>query len=147
VRAALLLPSLGVAWAADTGTGPEILEAVVVTAPIGETLARDRVPARVQTATTETADALQPLDIPELLHRAFGSVSITHAQNTPLQPDVNFRGQTASPLLGLPQGISVYANGVRMNEVFGDTVNWDLLPLSAIQGAQALAGTNPVFGQ
>jgi iron complex outermembrane receptor protein len=147
VRAALLLPCLGVAWAADTGTGTEILEEVVVTAPFGETIARDRVPARVQTATTETVDALQPLDITELLHRGFGSVSINHAQNNPLQPDVNFRGQTASPLLGLPQGISVYANGVRMNEVFGDTVNWDLLPLSAIQGAQALAGTNPVFGQ
>src|SRR5690606_30641239 len=49
-------------------------------------------------------------------------------------------------LLGLPQGISVYANGVRMNETFGDTVNWDLLPLSAIHSVQLLGGTNPVFG-
>ena len=90
--------------------------------------------------------ALQPLDVTDLLNRGFGSVSINHAQNNPLQPDVNFRGQTASPLLGMAQGLSVYADGVRMNETFGDTVNWDLLPLSAVFSVQLLAGTNPVFG-
>src|SRR5688572_875084 len=146
VRAALLLPCLNVAWAADSITDRENLDEVVVTAPFGEAIARDRVPARVQTATTADIDALQPLDITELLHRGFGSVSLNHAQNNPLQPDLNFRGHTASPLLGLPQGISVYADGVRMNETFGDTVNWDLLPLSAIHDVQLLAGTNPVFG-
>jgi iron complex outermembrane receptor protein len=145
VRAALLLPCLGAVHAADAPS-EEILAEVVVTAPYGGSLSRDRVPARVQTASTSDIDALQPLDITELLNRGFGSVSINHAQNNPLQPDLNFRGQTASPLLGLPQGLSVYANGVRMNESFGDTVNWDLLPLSAIDSVQLLAGTNPVFG-
>lgn len=146
VRAALLLPCLSVAWTAGAASGEEVLDEVVVTAPLGEAIARDRVPARVQTATAADIDALQPMDLTELLHRGFGSVSLNHAQNNPLQPDLNFRGHTASPLLGLPQGISVYANGVRMNETFGDTVNWDLLPLSAIHGVQLLAGTNPVFG-
>lgn len=122
------------------------LDEVVVTAPFGAELARDRVPARVQTASTGDVDAMQPLDLTDLLNRGFGSVNINHAQNNPLQPDLNFRGQTASPLLGLPQGLSVYADGVRMNETFGDTVNWDLLPLSAIHSVQLLAGTNPVFG-
>jgi iron complex outermembrane recepter protein len=126
--------------------GEEVLSEVVITAPHGAGIVRDRVPARVQTATTDDVEALQPLDITELLNRGFGSVNISHAQNNPLQPDLNFRGQTASPLLGLPQGLSVYADGVRMNETFGDTVNWDLLPLSAIHGVQLLAGTNPVFG-
>lgn len=145
VRVALLLPCLGAAHAAGTSDG-EILEEVVVTAPYGGSMARNRVPARVQSATTDDIEAMQPLDLTDLLNRDFGSVSINHAQNNPLQPDVNFRGQTASPLLGLPQGLSVFANGVRMNETFGDTVNWDLLPLSAIHGVQLLAGTNPVFG-
>jgi outer membrane receptor protein involved in Fe transport len=142
VRAALLLACVTAAHAAET----ETLTEVVVTAPYGQQIARDRVPSRVQTATTDDIAGLQPLDITELLNRGFGSVSINHAQNNPLQPDVNFRGQTASPLLGLAQGLSVYANGVRMNETFGDTVNWDLLPLSAVQSVQLLAGTNPVFG-
>ena len=63
-----------------------------------------------------------------------------------MQPDFNFRGFTASPLLGLPQGLAVYQNGMRMNEPFGDTVSWDLVPLTAVQGVQLLAGSNPVFG-
>jgi outer membrane receptor protein involved in Fe transport len=124
----------------------EILSEIVVVAPYGVQMARDRVPARVQTATVEDVEALQPLDVTELLNRGFGSVSINHAQNNPLQPDVNFRGQTASPLLGMAQGLAVYADGIRMNETFGDVVNWDLLPLSAVNSVQLLAGTNPVFG-
>jgi iron complex outermembrane receptor protein len=122
------------------------LDEVIVTAPYGQALSRDRVPARAQSVSVDEAESVQPADITDLLNRRFGSVSINHAQNNPLQPDVNFRGETASPLLGLPQGISVYANGVRQNEPFGDTVNWDLLPLSAMQNVQLLAGTNPVFG-
>jgi iron complex outermembrane recepter protein len=122
------------------------LDEVVIVAPYGLTLARDRVPAQVQGADAERIEELQPLDLSDLLNRGFGSVSINHAQNNPLQPDVNFRGYTASPLLGLPQGLSVYANGVRMNETFGDTVNWELLPVSAIHSVQLMAGPNPVFG-
>jgi iron complex outermembrane recepter protein len=128
------------------GQSPPELDEVIVTAPYGQALARDRVPARAQSVTVDEAESVQPADITDLLNRRFGSVSINHAQNNPLQPDVNFRGETASPLLGMPQGISVYANGVRQNEPFGDTVNWDLLPLSALQNVQLLAGTNPVFG-
>jgi outer membrane receptor protein involved in Fe transport len=146
VRAALLLSCLTAALPGTAAPDDPELAELVVTAPVGTPLARDRVPARVQSASSGDVDALQPLDLTELLNRGFGSVSIGHAQNNPLQPDVNFRGQTASPLLGLPQGLAVYANGVRMNESFGDTVNWDLLPLSAIRDVQLMAGSNPVFG-
>jgi iron complex outermembrane recepter protein len=124
----------------------DALKEVVVTAPFGVALARDRVPARAQSADAARIDTLQPLDLSDLLNRSFGSVSINHAQNNPLQPDLNFRGYTASPLLGLPQGLSVYANGVRQNETFGDTVNWDLLPLSSVDQVQLIAGPNPIFG-
>ncbi len=60
--------------------------------------------------------------------------------------DINFRGFAASPLLGTPQGISVFQDGVRVNEPFGDVVNWDLIPSSAIAGMQLIPGSNPVFG-
>ncbi len=40
----------------------------------------------------------------------------------------------------------MYQNGVRMNEPFGDTVSWDLIPMSAVQSVQLLAGSSPVFG-
>ena len=104
------------------------------------------VPANVQRATAEQLERSQALDLTDFLNRGFSSVSINQAQNNPLQPDFNFRGFTASPLLGLPQGIAVYQNGVRMNEPFGDTINWDLVPLSAVSAVQLLAGAQPVFG-
>jgi hypothetical protein len=53
---------------------------------------------------------------------------VNETQNNPFQPDVNYRGFTASPLLGTPQGLSVYFDGVRINQPFGDVVSWDLIP-------------------
>ena len=46
---------------------------------------------------------------------------------------------------GTPQGLAVYVNGVRFNQAFGDTVNFDLLPDMAIDQMN-LEGSNPVFG-
>ncbi|HTE41768.1 MAG TPA: Plug domain-containing protein, partial [Steroidobacteraceae bacterium] len=125
---------------------PDVLDEVVVIAPADITVARDRVAGNIQFADADQIEKSQTLDLSDFLSRHFGSVNVNHAQNNPLQPDLNFRGFTASPLLGLPQGLTVYQNGVRMNEPFGDTVNWDLIPLSTIDSVQLLAGSNPVFG-
>lgn len=122
------------------------LEEVVVTAPYGTGIDPALVPANVQQATAEQLASSQALDLTDFLNRGFASVNINHAQNNPLQPDFNFRGFTASPLLGLPQGLAVYQNGVRVNEPFGDTINWDLIAFSALDSVQLMAGTQPVFG-
>ncbi len=135
----------GGAWAADSQSGRPMPE-VIVTAPLGEAIDESLVPSSVQFATAADIERLHATDITDLLNRSFAGVNINHAQNNPLQPDVNFRGFTASPLLGLPQGLAVYQNGVRINEPFGDTVNWDLIPLSAVQSVQVLGGAHPVFG-
>lgn len=150
IRSAITLALAGSAvasgaWAADGDVRRPFTE-VIVTAPLGNGIDESLVPSSVQIATAEDIERLQPTDITELLNRSFAGVNINHAQNNPLQPDVNFRGFTASPLLGLPQGLSLYQNGVRINEPFGDTVNWDLIPLSAVQSVQMLGGPNPVFG-
>jgi outer membrane receptor protein involved in Fe transport len=63
----------------------------------------------------------------------------------PFQPDVQFRGFVASPVAGTPQGLAVYQNGVRINEAFGDTVNWDLIPTAAIRSVTVVTN-NPAFG-
>jgi hypothetical protein len=81
------------------------LEEVVVIAPYGTAIDPTLVPANVQRAGAEQLQRSQSLDLTDFLNRQFGSVSINHAQNNPLQPDFNFRGFTASPLLGLPQGL------------------------------------------
>src|SRR5262245_27331888 len=128
------------------GRPDKVLDKIVVVAPYDAGVELERVPANVQSATAEDIDRMQSLDLTDFLNRDFGSVTINHAQNNPLQPDVNFRGFTASPLLGLSPGFTVYQNGVRINEPFGDTVNWDLIALSAVNSVQLLAGSNPVFG-
>ena len=64
----------------------------------------------------------------------------------PFQLDINYHGFTASPLLGTPEGLSIYVDGVRVNESFGDTVNWDLIPQNAVSTITLMAGSNPVFG-
>src|SRR4029077_9712198 len=51
----------------------------------------------------------------------------------------------AGPVIGTPQGLAVYQNGVRINEVFGDVGNWDFIPQSAINQL-TLVPSNPVYG-
>jgi outer membrane receptor protein involved in Fe transport len=81
----------------------------------------------------------------QLMNNAQG-ITFNEIQGNPWQPDVSFRGFSASPLAGTPQGMSVYVDGVRVNDAFGDTVHWDLIPNFAIQGMQVVPGSNPVYG-
>jgi outer membrane receptor protein involved in Fe transport len=106
----------------------------------------NQVPANVQTIDARQIGKSHPVDSSEALERNLGSVNINDTQGGPLQADVNFRGFTASPILGTPQGISVFVDGVRVNESFGDTVNWDLIPPAAIARLTVIPGSNPVFG-
>ena len=87
----------------------------------------NQVPTNVQAITGQTIEEQQNVSLPEALDKNIGSVSITNGQANPFMPDVSFRGFQGSPLLGVPQGISVFVDGVRVNSSFGDTVNWDLI--------------------
>jgi outer membrane receptor protein involved in Fe transport len=123
----------------------ETVEVVGATPIHGLGIARDKVPGNVQTVTAAVL-ATSGIQLGEQLAAAFGSVHTNEAQTNPFQPDIQFRGFAASPLLGLPQGVAVYQDGVRMNEPFGDTVNWDLLPTNAIASVTLIPGSNPLFG-
>ena len=131
------------AWAQTDA--PEVI--VISIAPgTAATQNLTKVPYAVQRVTAADLQAGQSLDLTEQLNRQLASVNLNSAQGNPLQADLRFRGFTASPLLGLPQGLSVYQNGVRVNEPLGDAVNWDLLPESAIASVDLLGGSNPVYG-
>jgi len=120
---------------------------VVVTAPLpGSDLQLDEVPGNVQRVTAAQLDQAKARDVSDALNQLAGSVNINDTQGNPFQPDVNFRGFTASPVLGTPQGVSVFLDGVRVNEAFGDSVNWDLIPSSAIASLEVIPGSDPVFG-
>ena len=107
---------------------------------------KDQVPGNVQTATGADIDRTHAQDLGEFLNRRLGSVHVNEVQNNPVQPDINYRGFTASPLLGTPQGLSVFVDGVRVNQPFGDVVSWDLIPRAAIANIALMPGSNPVFG-
>ena len=67
----------------------------------------EQVPAPVQTAGAADIDASGALDLSDYLNRRFAGVFVNETQGNPFQPDLNYRGYTASPLLGTPQGLSV----------------------------------------
>jgi len=154
-RAVIALMAIWVAQAnaADpaTGTTPNAqqlgtIEVIGITPEQGATLPENLVPYNVQSATSSDFEQSQVLDATDYLNRHMAGVTINSTQDNPLQPDVNFRGFTATPLLGGSEGMSVYVDGVRVNEVFGDTVNWDLIPEEAMSRMTLISGANPIFG-
>ncbi len=140
------LPALAHAQDAETPETMDAIEVIGVTPTLGVGLPEDRIPYNVQSADAEDLQDSSSLDLTDYMNRNFSSVIVNDAVNNPLQPDVQYRGFTASPLLGLPQGLAVYQNSVRVNEVFGDTVNWDLIPESSIANMNLVGGANPLFG-
>jgi outer membrane receptor protein involved in Fe transport len=137
---------LGMARAlAQDATLPAVEVVGTTLLPGLDTPIRD-VPSNIQIYTDRELDAQHQNNLAEFLEQNPTSITINAAQGNPFQPDVNFRGFTASPLLGTPQGLSVFQDGVRLNEPFGDVVNWDLIPPSAIASIQLVPGANPIYG-
>ncbi|NOS73219.1 MAG: TonB-dependent receptor [Methyloglobulus sp.] len=124
----------------------EAVEVVGVTPLQGSGVSADKIAANLQTVNANQLKKAQTISLSDYINRYLGSVSVNEAQNNPLQPDIYYRGFVASPLLGLPQGLSTYVNGVRFNEPFGDSVNWDLIPQGAIDSMALYPGSNPVYG-
>jgi hypothetical protein len=157
VRAAIFtLVAVGVSHPAFTQpatqpagpTDPAIFRVTVVgTTPLpGVDVKMDWLPAPVQIATSKEIERTQAIDVSNFLVRRINGVNVNEVQNNPFQPDINYRGYTASPLLGTPQGISVYLDGVRLNQPFGEVVSWDLIPRIALATAALMPGSNPLFG-
>jgi outer membrane receptor protein involved in Fe transport len=147
--------ALGGAFAQETGNEPkESLPAysfpstdIIGTTPVeGTGVERTKVPANVQTLDRSDVERNNPLSLGDVLNSGIGSAAVSNAQDNPFQPDIQIRGFTASPLLGSPEGIAVYQNGSRVNEAFGDVVQWDTIPEFAIDSIQLIPGSNPVFG-
>jgi iron complex outermembrane receptor protein len=122
------------------------VEIIGVTPVPGTGVPRDQIPSNVQTVNDRRLRQLQSLNLPDFMGGQLPSVNVNEMQGNPYQLDVNFRGFSASPLLGTPQGLSVFQDGVRVNEPFGDIVNWDLVPKAALASITLLPGSNPLFG-
>lgn len=143
--AALALPQIALA-ADDSNITMEKIEVISTTPLRGVGLPKELIPANIQSVKGEDMVNQNNLNIADFLSSGMLGINVNEIQSNPYQPNVNYRGFTASPLLGTPQGLSVFVDGVRVNEPFGDVVNWDLIPLIAISGMNLIPGSNPVFG-
>lgn len=106
---------------------------------------RDKVPASTQTLLPQDFDHARSSSVSDSLQQNVTSVFLSDTAVNPFQPDLVYRGFVASPTLGTPQGLAIYQNGVRVNEVFGDTVNWDFVPEYAVARLDVVPN-NPVYG-
>lgn len=86
------------------------------------------------------------LSAAQLVDESIGSVFLSDTESSPFQEDLYFRGFDASPVLGTSEGLAIYQNGTRINQRFGDTVLWDLLPSFAVARVDVVPGSDPLFG-
>src|SRR5262249_55694215 len=122
----------GGAAPARATAAPAVPAETTTTTPVPCAGEPDKIPANVQTAGAPHFSYTVTPDLLQSMVRALPGVSLGDRTGNQFQLDLDYRGFTASPVIGTPQGLAVYQNGVRINEVFGDVVNWDLIPQNAI---------------
>jgi len=106
-------------------------------------------PATVPSAVTNVTDTQIEREgtssVQQALQQNVPGIILSDAAGNPMRAEVSYRGFDASPVSGRSQGLAVYQNGVRINEAFGDTVQWDVLPSNAI-ASLSVVSNNPSFG-
>ncbi|MDC9725322.1 MAG: TonB-dependent receptor [Gammaproteobacteria bacterium] len=150
IHSAVLLSAVSTTSLANNNSAASMelptLEVISVTPLPGIGIPVDKYAGNIQTISAEEIENENALDMAEIMFKNIGSIDINSAQNNPYQNDVNYRGFLASPLVGSAIGLSIYVDGQRVNEGFGDTVNWDLIPDFALGNIVLIPGSNPLFG-
>ncbi len=145
--ALLVVSSAAMAAEGDGSTLPMSSITVIGVAPLpGLGVERDKLPYSVQSLSAHDMQGAGALTLSESLVRRFAGVNASDLQGNSFLPEVTFHGYRASSLLGAPQGVSVFLDGVRINEAFGGVVSWDLIPEAALERALLITGSNPVYG-
>ncbi|HUH30375.1 MAG TPA: TonB-dependent receptor [Rhodanobacter sp.] len=106
----------------------------------------EQVPLNVQSAQADDVEQIHGQSLTELLQRNFQGVNVTQSQGNPWQGNLFFHGFTLSPLLGSPSGLSIYLDGVRQNEPFAGTMNWETIPDFAVRNVELVPGSSPLYG-
>lgn len=147
------LTASAMAWGipAHAAAAPDPAQALQEVLVIGSTplsgaaMDIDKIPGNIQVLSAEDLSRQGTPSLITALDSKLSSININDNIDDPFQPDILYRGFEASPILGTPQGLAVYQNGVRVNEAFGNTVNWDLLPDVAINQVE-LVSYSPLYG-
>jgi outer membrane receptor protein involved in Fe transport len=151
VPAAALTVTFGVAFCGAALAAPPIqqLDEIVVVGltPLpGLNVPASLVPLNTQSAQADDVRQIHGQSLTNLLQSNFQGVNVTQSQGNPWQGNLLFHGYTLSPLLGSPAGISVYVDGVRQNESFAETMNWESIPDFAIRNVTLIPGSDPLYG-
>ncbi|MEQ8823986.1 MAG: TonB-dependent receptor [Filomicrobium sp.] len=124
------------------------LEGIVIdipAAPGGGTIQIDKVPGGVTVVDSDTIQNNTRDDVQDVLSKQVPGVLLIDAGGNNIRSQLDYRGFGAGSITGFPQGLAVYQNGIRVNEVFGDVVNWDLIPTNGISDVTIVSG-NPIYG-
>ncbi|HEY8003075.1 MAG TPA: TonB-dependent receptor, partial [Phenylobacterium sp.] len=143
--AAALLAMAPAAYAADDSTTVSPVVVIAPTPLAGPGLDADKLPASSESLDGSDLQRRGSPAVTDALEQRTPGLSLSDTQGNGFARDLNYRGFSASPLQGTPQGLAVYMGGVRLNEAFGDTVNWDLIPEAAIGRIDLVTG-DPAFG-
>src|SRR5437016_4680301 len=142
-----LLPSLARAQQPDS-LPSDTLAPVVVTGvrlPTTRELARG-LAGRTATLHAADLDARGVRSLADALEQLPG-VTTSDELGATGQLDVSLRGFNVSPVIGLPQGVTVYVDGVRANEPGAHEVNFDLLPLEDVERVEVVYGPSVLLGR
>ena len=119
---------------------------VVATTPLGGgQINVSQSPFAVWQTSAQDIQTFNDTTLPQSLARSAPGVTVGNVSGNEFEPDLSYRGFDATAVTGTPQGLAVYQNGTRINEAFGDVVNWDLIPANAIDKTTIVAA-NPIFG-
>lgn len=139
--------TIGFTQVAAQAAAPAQQVEVIGTSPLsGLGVDRNLLPYASQTVRRGALDQAQGDNMTDYLARRMPGMQVNDIQGSPFQADLTYRGYRASGLLGASQGLSVYLDGVRINEPFGDVIHWDMVPEFALQSLTVLPGANPSFG-
>jgi outer membrane receptor protein involved in Fe transport len=114
--------------------------------PIAEIVVTGVAPSNVVSIDADDIAALHAMTLTDALNRSLGSAFLSDQEANPFQEDLYYRGFDASPVLGTAEGLATYQNGTRINEAFGSTVLWDLVPSFAVSQVRIVPGSDPLFG-
>ncbi|MES2900625.1 MAG: TonB-dependent receptor [Pseudomonadota bacterium] len=120
---------------------------IVGVAPLGGLgVERRLLPYGVQGTAGELPGRDRSDSLADQMARDLLGVNVNEVSGSLFQNDITYRGYRASPVLGTAQGLSVYLDGVRVNEPFGDVINWDMIPEAAIGSVLLVPASNPAYG-
>src|SRR5438309_3807342 len=136
---------------ADRQSGSRLVEASEEIVVIGRlpqpSLPPSKVPAAVQLIDRGELERPGPASLPDSLAAKVPGFTLSDEQGNSYQPDLSLRGFQATSVTGVPQGVSVFLDGVRVNEPTAEEVNFDLLPVEDLESVEVVPGPSVLFGR